>query len=411
MVLPVSASPNTSSRRARSWLVFSSPVSTTRSARSRRPASSARSSAMESTTPRAAWGWRRRVPSKRRISTSSAASRNRMRTRLRPAISASTAGSTSSRSPPPRPTTKATRFISEPAPSTSSETLAMSAEGMLSITNQPRSSSVAAAVDRPAPDIPVTTRYSLMGPLSVSGASSVGRQRRVEPLVDGTAHGRRQPRYAHQVVTAGPAEPGEATELLHQPGPPLGPEPRHAVEGADGHPLAPQRPVVGDGEAVGLVPQPLQEVQRLGLAWQAHRLGRARQVHLLETLGQGGDGHPLGQAQVVEDPHADVELPEATVHQEELRRVGEPPPGGRRCTHVPGDARRPGGIVGALLVEQGREPPGEDLLHRRVVIVAGNRRHLEVAVVALLGQSVLEHDHGAHVVGSLEVAHVVALDP
>ena len=119
---------------------------------------------MESTTPRAAWGCRRRVPSNRRIRTSSAASRKRMRTRLRPASRASTAGSTSSRSPPPRPTTKATRSNSDPAPSTSSETFEIRAEGMLSMTNQPRSSSVAPAVDRPAPDMPVTTRYSLIDP-------------------------------------------------------------------------------------------------------------------------------------------------------------------------------------------------------------------------------------------------------
>ena len=155
--------------------------------------SSARSSAMVSTTPRAACGWRRRVPSNRRIRTSSAASRKRIRTRLRPAISESTAGSTSSRSPPPRPTTKATRSISEPVPSTSSDTFAIRAEGMLSITNQPRSSSVAAAVDRPAPDMPVTTRYSLIGP-SLTRRSSVRGQRRVQPLEDGGTHLGRQPR-------------------------------------------------------------------------------------------------------------------------------------------------------------------------------------------------------------------------
>ena len=43
--------------------MLSSPVSMTRSARSRSPLSRSRSSAIESTTPRAACGWRRRVPS------------------------------------------------------------------------------------------------------------------------------------------------------------------------------------------------------------------------------------------------------------------------------------------------------------------------------------------------------------
>ena len=47
---------------------------------------------MESATPRAAWGCRRRVPSNRRIRTSSAASRKRMRTRFRPGSRASHGG-------------------------------------------------------------------------------------------------------------------------------------------------------------------------------------------------------------------------------------------------------------------------------------------------------------------------------
>ena len=47
----------------RNWLVLSSPVSISRSARSRTGASRRRSSAIDSSTPRAANGWRRRVPS------------------------------------------------------------------------------------------------------------------------------------------------------------------------------------------------------------------------------------------------------------------------------------------------------------------------------------------------------------
>src|ERR1039457_2493744 len=39
----------------------------------------------------------------------------------------------------------------------------MSAGGRLSMTNQPRSSNVAAAVERPAPDIPTRIRYSAIG--------------------------------------------------------------------------------------------------------------------------------------------------------------------------------------------------------------------------------------------------------
>ena len=61
------------------------------------------------------------------------------------------------------------------------------------------------------------------------------------------------------------------------------------------------------------------------------------------------------------------------------------------------------------LGEVRREAPGEHLLHRRVVVVAGDV-DLEPAVLALVRQAVLEHDHRPDVVGALEVGHVVALD-
>ena len=91
--------------------------------------------------------------------------------------------------------------------------------------------------------------------------------------------------------------------------------------------------------------------------------------------------HPLG--------HAELAL--APVDQQEVGPVGEA-----------------AGSLGRLL-ERG-EPPGQDLLHGGVVVVALHRLDLEAAVVGPLGQPVLEHHHGAHVVGPLQVAHVEALD-
>src|SRR5262249_51909640 len=57
------------------------------------------------------------------------------------------------------------------------------------------------------------------------------------------------------------------------------------------------------------------------------------------------------------------------------------------------------------------QPSREDLAHRAVVVVAGDARHLEAAIVAALGEAVLHHHHRADVVAPLQVAHVVALDP
>ena len=58
--------------------------------------------------------------------------------------------------------TSATRSIPDPGRSTISTIFMISPAGRLSMTNQPTSSSAAAAVERPAPDIPVTTANSLI---------------------------------------------------------------------------------------------------------------------------------------------------------------------------------------------------------------------------------------------------------
>src|SRR5581483_10393287 len=123
----------------------------------------ARSCLMLSTTPSPSRGCRRRVPSKRRTSTSGDASRNSTRTRSPPLRNCSSESASSSTAPPPaRPTTSATRSVSDPGRPTSSATLPMSAGGRLSMTNHPRSSNVSPAVDRPAPDSPAMMRNSPM---------------------------------------------------------------------------------------------------------------------------------------------------------------------------------------------------------------------------------------------------------
>ena len=196
MVLPGSSPPKTSISRVRSWLVLSSPVSITRSARSRKPLEQ---------EPLVGDGVDH-PPGRLRVTAAGAfeppdqhvvgarpgtgCAPGWARPRAHPPPGARRRGR-----PRPGPTTKATRSISDPVPSTSSETLEIRAEGMLSITNQPRSSRVAPAVDRPAPDMPVTTRYSLTASTFARfGGRPVRGQRGVQPLEDRRTHLGRQPR-------------------------------------------------------------------------------------------------------------------------------------------------------------------------------------------------------------------------
>src|SRR5579872_4074549 len=84
-----------------------------------------------------------------------------MRTRWPSARSRSKPGASSSVNAPV-PATKATRSTPSEEAATRRATSANMAGGMLSTRNHPWSSMARAAVERPAPDIPVTIRNSLM---------------------------------------------------------------------------------------------------------------------------------------------------------------------------------------------------------------------------------------------------------
>ena len=64
----------------------------------------------------------------------------------------------------------------------------------------------------------------------------------------------------------------------------------------------------------------------------------------------------------------------------------------------------------ALFVGPVGQSTSHDLFHGPDVVVAQDLSHVEVPVVALLGQAVFEDDHRADVVRALEVTHVEALD-
>jgi hypothetical protein len=139
---------------------------------------------------------------------------------------------------------------------------------------------------------------------------------------------------------------------------------------------------------------PLEEVEGLGVPWDADGFRVAGAVHLFEALGQGGDGDVL-QAQLLEHLDGDAELALAPVDQHQVGRVGEALPG-----------------VDALLplLQVVGEAPGEDLGHRGEVVLAVESADLEAAVVGALGQPVLHDDHGADDLRARQVGDVVALD-
>ncbi len=189
----------------------------------------------------------------------------------------------------------------------------------------------------------------------------------------------------------------DAAELFHQAGLAGGAEAGDAVEDRRRHALAAELAVVRDGEAVGLVADALEQVEGIAPPRHPHRIGGTGPVHLLELLGQRRHGDLLVEAELLEHPDGDPELPLAAVDEQQLRRV-------REAATALGDRL-------VTVLDVGAQAPGQHLLHGGEVVVALRALDLETAVLALLGETVLEHHHRADVVAALDVAHVVALDP
>ena len=152
--------------------------------------------------------------------------------------------------------------------------------------------------------------------------------------------------------------------------------------------------MVRDREPVSLVADLLEQVERLRVARDAHRLRLTREVDLLEALGQRRHADVF-EAEVLEHARRDPELTLAAVDEEQVRRVREPLAGAR--TFV-------------AFREVAAEPPGQRLLHRGEVVLARLMTDLEPAVVGPLRQPVFHHHHRRDDVGALEVRDVEALD-
>src|SRR5437016_4734815 len=113
--------------------------------------------------------------------------------------------------------------------------------GRLSTTNQPRSSSDLAAVDRPAPDMPVMMTMSGWSSAILAFPTLVGfqgsRDRGGEPGPD--------PLHGGDLLHVRGAELAHRAEVLEQRGAPGRTETWHVVQGARGGRLAALLPVVG----------------------------------------------------------------------------------------------------------------------------------------------------------------------
>jgi hypothetical protein len=78
-------------------------------------------------------------------------------------------------------------------------------------------------------------------------------------LEDGSRHRVGEPGQGQKLVERGRPQGLQGAVLLQQAGPASGAQSGDALQGALGHALAPELPVVGDGEPVGLVAYPLEE--------------------------------------------------------------------------------------------------------------------------------------------------------
>ncbi len=156
--------------------------------------------------------------------------------------------------------------------------------------------------------------------------------------------------------------------------------------------LGPHLAVVGDREAMRLVAQSLDEVERRRRGRQHDRLGPAGQEELLALLGQAGQRQVV-QPELVEDLPGGADLARAAVDDDEV---------GQRASAAP---RPPSSPVRAR-----PEAAPEDLLVAGEVVRALDRPDPEAPVLAGARPAVLEDDHAADRVAALDGADVVALD-
>ena len=150
--------------------------------------------------------------------------------------------------------------------------------------------------------------------------------------------------------------------------------------------------VVRDREAVGLVAESLDEIERLRRRGQDDRVAATGQEQLLALLRRSRERQVV-EAELVEHRAGGADLALAAVDDDEVGQA-------------------PAELLGAALVRAQGSPEAtpQDLLVAREVVLAVDAAHPEAAVLARARPAVLEHDHAADRRRPLDGADVEALD-
>src|SRR5690625_3186394 len=233
---------------------------------------------------------------------SSPASRNRTRRATPWWRYSSTAAARSVRCVP-RPRMSVTIATFGRAPSarpTSSSRAGIIWAGRLSTTNQSRSSRTRAAVDLPAPDIPVTRTTSGWCPRAVVSAAILCRTF-LQSCVNRSRQCRADAVDLLQLLDGGLPDARHRPEGLQQGPAPGGAQAGDRIEGGRLRRCGTLPAMVGDRDAVRLVADPLQQIQPLGAAGEDRRVVVARQPDLLESLRQPRD-RDVREPEIVECP-------------------------------------------------------------------------------------------------------------
>src|ERR1700757_3197364 len=304
--------------------------------------------------------------------------------------------------------TTASWVIRDPAASPKSTIRVINWGGRLSATYQPRSSSTLAAVPRPAPDNPVTRTTSMPSAGSIGRPSAKSPAIRVSGLLgsqrleDGRGGGHADTRNCGDLVDGGLLEAGYRSEMGYQRLAAMLSQSWHRIQRRGGHSLGSLAAMVGDGEAMRLVTDPLQQVEPLAVARHDDRIRLGRDPYLFQPLGQA-DHRDVADTQFFERGAGGVDLRRTAVDDIQVGRVGEPARFPLRGKHIR--------VV--LIIQVPQEPAASHLGDGGDVVgapLSGGLPDREVAVVRFARQTVLEHHQRGHHIGALHVADVDAFD-
>src|SRR5450759_2788245 len=159
----------------------------------------------------------------------------------------------------------------------------------------------------------------------------------------------------------------------------------------------PDLSMVGDGEAMRLVADALDQEHAWRVALLDDWLHASRCEDLLALLGKRKRRN-VSEAGRLEHLERGAELAATSVDENEVRPAGE-----RTVAHHVG-------VFSALRGLETLEPPPQDLLQHREVVWARHELDLEVTVMVVAWPSVLEHHHRSDRRIALDVRDVVTLD-